>query len=207
MKALQELREETQNETFECIARFFKKIGCEDLKERIQDLVRLPRKKRIGKNGEEFISNTCKLTFIDLKDKIELYKSMKNAGRTPNLDRVRINEALPKDLISAKESLESIAYRWRQKEKGLKTRVQPRNGEMILMTKLEGEAKFNKVAKEDLEAELRYLREQRIEVRKQDPKTTDKRPREEHIDLPMTAKRRSGRFVLAHRGGRFSPRT
>ena len=170
-KALNEKRPETGEETYECLCKLLNELDCPKLKDDIHYLVRLPPKLKVNKDGEEFSTNVCKLVFNKVENKRTFFgKLQANGGKITDL---RVYEGLPKELLTAKANLETIAKKIRSNEEGTRTRVQARNGELVLMIKKGKDGKFERMERKDLEKELRWLKEKKTEENR------TKRPREE----------------------------
>ena len=178
-KALSEKRAETGEETYECVCKMLNELDCPKLKDDIHYLVRLPPKLKVNKDGEEFSTNVCKLVFNKVENKRTFFgKLQANGGKRAEL---RVYEGLPKELLTAKANLETIAKKMRANEDGLRTRVQARNGELVLMIKRGKEGKFEKMDRRELEKELRWLKEKKSEENRA------KRPREEDQDQQQSS--------------------
>ena len=175
-KAIQEKRYESDDEVFEKLKEVFKSLEC-TLEDRVSELKRLPPKTKTDAQGKEYMTNTCKLSFVSVEDKINFFKCLKENGKKiPNL---RVKECLPKDLLPMKNNLERIAHKWRKDEEGLRTRVQVRNGELQLMIKKPDESKFTRAASNKINSELSWLKEQKVE---DNSKNKRPRPEEEEED-------------------------
>lgn len=83
--------------------------------------------------------------------KMALYKALANNGK--NNMKVRVQDAIPADLINDKRELEKIGSRWRKENPELRTKVLCRNGEVSLYTKEKDEKKYSKVSKEAIDLE------------------------------------------------------
>ena len=150
-KAKEEKRIESSIETMEMVHNFVEAVKIESVQCGITEAIRLPQR-TIQTNGTTITTNTVRVTFVSFAHKVALYKALSKNGK--NSATVRVQDAIPSDLMGEKRELEQIASKWRRNNDELRTKVLCRNGEMVLYTKEKDDTKYSKVSKEAIDLEI-----------------------------------------------------
>ena len=144
-------RPENSVETMQKTHEFLDSIKLDKSSCGIVEAIRLPQR-QIVINGASVLSTTIRVTFLGMAHKLALYRSLATNGK--NSSKVRVQDAIPSDLMPDKRELEKVANKWRKDNPDLRTKVLCRNGEMVLLTKEKEDKKYAKVAKETIDLEL-----------------------------------------------------
>ena len=155
-QASKENRMETSVETMQRTHEFLGSIKVETSLCGITEAIRLLQR-QVQINGVLTWTTTIRVTFQSFAHKIALYKALATNGK--NSANVRVQDAIPTDLMNDKRELEKIASRWRKDNSDLRTKVLCRNGEIGLYTKDKDEKKYTKVPKESIDLELQPIEE------------------------------------------------
>ena len=104
--ALDEGRPETQEETNEKVTEMIGKLKLDARQAGIYEVHRLPSRILVNKEGKDFLSNTVKIVFKNFDAKQGIYKAFARNGAA--VKGIRVNDAIPKELLMAKKNLEDI---------------------------------------------------------------------------------------------------
>ena len=155
--ATKENRMETSVETMQRTHEFLSSIKVDTSLCGITESIRLPQR-QVQLNGVLTWTTTIRVTFQSLAHKIALYRALAAHGKQNA--NVRVQDAIPSDLMGDKRELEKVASRWRKDNSDLRTKVLCRNGEISLYTKDKDEKKYSKVPKETIDLELQPIQEE-----------------------------------------------
>ena len=144
-------RMENAVETMEMVHNFVESVKIEKIQCGITEAIRLPQR-QIKTNNTTITTNTVRVTFGSFAHKVALYRALALNGK--NSATIRVQDAIPADLMGEKRELEQIASKWRKNNQELRTKVLCRNGEMVLLTKEKEEKKYTKVSKEAIDLEI-----------------------------------------------------
>ena len=155
-QAGKENRIESSVETMQRTHEFLSSIKVDTSLCGITEAIRLPQR-QVQLNGVLTWTTTIRITFQSFAHKMALYKALATNGK--NNANVRVQDAIPADLMGDKRELEKVAARWRKENNDLPTKVLCRNGEISLFTKDKDERKYTKVPKETIDLELQPIAE------------------------------------------------
>ena len=155
-QAGKENRIESSVETMQRTHEFLSSIKVDTSLCGITEAIRLPQR-QVQLNGVLTWTTTIRITFQSFAHKMALYKALATNGK--NNANVRVQDAIPADLMGDKRELEKVAARWRKENNDLRTKVLCRNGEISLFTKDKDERKYTKVPKETIDLELQPIAE------------------------------------------------
>ena len=155
--AIKENRIESSVETMQRTHEFLSSIKVDTSLCGITEAIRLPQR-QVQLNGVLTWTTTIRVTFQSLAHKIALYRALASNGKQNA--NVRVQDAIPADLMGDKRELEKVASRWRKENSDLRTKVLCRNGEISLFTKDKDEKKYSKVPKDTLDLELQPIAEE-----------------------------------------------
>ena len=155
--ATKENRMETSVETMQRTHEFLGSIKVDTSLCGITEAIRLPQR-QVQLNGVMTWTTTIRVTFQSLAHKIALYRALATNGKQSA--NVRVQDAIPADLMGDKRELEKVASRWRKENTDLRTKVLCRNGEINLYTKDKDDKKYSKVPKETIDLELQPIAEE-----------------------------------------------
>ena len=104
-------RAERAIETMEKTHDFVKSFNIQKIQCGITEAVRLPQR-QIQMNGATITTNTVRVTFLSFAHKVALYKALATNGKKNA--NIRVQDAIPADLMGEKRELEHIGSRWRK---------------------------------------------------------------------------------------------
>ena len=121
------------------------------------DSYRLPTQTKTDKDGKDYQTNGIKITLLNQRGRQLIYTALKKNGKA--LKSFRIQQAIPRELIPVKKTMEKIAKTIRETVKNTKTRVQCRRGEISITTKntKKNEATFTKINRKMMEETIKSM--------------------------------------------------
>lgn len=122
--------------------------------------------------GKIFLPGLIKVVLETPRAKANLYKGLVEHGSS--IPGINTQEMVPKEMLLKKQILEKLGYNFRLKNKGAKTRIVARNGEIWLSVKRKGETTFSQLSRPK---EIVYVDQQSTNMAKTQ---SAKRPRQEN---------------------------
>ena len=144
-------RSENTVETMQKTYEFLSTVKIEKHLCGIVEAVRLPQR-QIVLNGQSTLTTTIRVKFNSFTNKLALYKAL--AAHSKKSSKIRVQDAIPADLMNDKRELEKVGAKWRKENPDLRTRVICKNGEMQIYTKEKDQTKYNKVPSNVVDQEL-----------------------------------------------------
>ena len=156
-KALNEKRAEINSETSEMFKKTMEQIDVNMIELGSFDSYRLPTQTKTDKDGKDYQTNGIKITLLNQRGRQLIYTALKKNGKA--LKSFRIQQAIPRELIPVKNTMEKIAKNIRETVKNTKTRVQCRRGEISITTKNteKNEATFTKINRKMMEGTIKNM--------------------------------------------------
>jgi len=152
IKASNENRQEVQSETRMMVVQSLTSLGLNPSTAGVKEVVRLRPRQVTLKDGRKVTTDTVKMRFETLANKLDLYKALVSKGK--DNPEIKVADAIPFDLIAKKKVLDTLAGDYRTANAGVKTRTVCRFGEMVILIKPANEIKFKKIAVETIRKEL-----------------------------------------------------
>ena len=149
--ARNEKRKENEGETRVQTVDILTKLGLKLSLAGIQ-VLRLPQREITLRDGNKVWTDTVRIAFPNLQEKLDLFKCLVAKGK--DFKKIKVHDAIPHDLIPAKRALDDLASDYRAKFNGTKTRTVCRFGTVFLMVKKVGETTFKKVKGSEIKKEL-----------------------------------------------------
>jgi len=123
-----EKRKETEGETRVQTIDILTKLGLKLSLAGIQ-VYRLPQREITLRDGKKIWTDTVKITFPNLQEKIDLFKCLATNGK--DYKNIKVHDAIPQDLIAEKRETDDLASDYRTKFPGTKTRTLCRFGKIL----------------------------------------------------------------------------